>query len=234
MSILLAMLALIIGAGQIDPNAMALLARMSETLSTSRSLVVTARVEREQIDARNHILNFYTTTQAALLRPNRLYTATAGDLHPFGTWYDGAVLTVYEPDRKMYGQVMLSESTDALLQTLAQRFSTTSPLAPFLASNPYAQFSRGVQSARIIADVRTGDSLCRQIALTGADVDRQIWITIDDDLTLPARMAVVFKKVPGRPRMVVEFARWDLDVSLVPSTFRFRPPEGATESSFVL
>lgn len=110
----------------------------------------------------------------------------------------------------------------------------TSPLAPFLDSRPYEQLTRGIQSARIIADVPAGDVLCRQLAFTGADVDWQIWITIDDPLALPARMAAVFKRLPGEPRLVVEFLTWGLNVPLAPSTFRFRPPAGATETGFDL
>lgn len=233
MSMLLATVALLLGMGHIDPNAMALLARMSETLRSSRSLVVTVHVERERF-VHDQLINSYSVTQAALRRPNRLFTATAGDEPPFATWYDGAVFTVYNPVGDVYEQVVTSKTDDAVLSYLSARFISTSPLLPFLASNPYAVLTRGIQSARVVADVQAGDVACRQIALTGKDVDRQVWITVDDPFHLPARMAEVFKRLPGRPRIVVEFQRWDLDLSLEPGTFRFSPPEGATATNLVL
>jgi hypothetical protein len=233
MSSLLATIAFSLAASQIDPSAMTLLARMSSTLSEAESLVVTARIEREERGSDGQMLNFYSTTQAALKRPNRLYTATAGDVQPYATWYDGAVLTVYMPLSKTYGRTLVAENNDSLLKRLSGHFEMSSPLAPFLSSNPYAQLRRQIRTAKVIQDVQAGDVLCRQIAFTGRDVDWQLWITIDDDTPLPARMAAIFKHRPGKPRVVVEFERWDLDVTLTPSTFRFDPPTGANAATMI-
>lgn len=233
MSALLTAIVFSLAASQIDPGAMTLLARMSATLSQAKSLVVTARIEREELGADGQMLNFYSTTQAALKRPNHLYTATAGDVQPYATWYDGAVLTVYMPQSKTYGRTLVAENDDTLLHRLSGHFEMSSPLAPFLSSNPLSELRRQIRAARVVEDVEAGDVLCRHIAFTGRDVDWQLWITIDDDLPLPARMAAVFKHRPGKPRVVVEFERWDLDVALTPATFRFEPPIGASAETIV-
>lgn len=234
MGTLLSAIALLLAVSHPDPRAMSLLARMSATLSHAKSLVVTAHIEREARDDAGQMLDFYSTTQIALQRPNRLYAATAGDVQAYATWYDGTVLTIYKPQDKTYGRVIFSANDDALLKRLSGRFSMSSPLIPFLASNPYERLRREIRTARVIGDVQAGDVLCRQLAFTGRDIDWQIWITIDDDTALPARIAAIFKHRPGKPRVVVEFDRWDLDVDLAPSTFRFAPPIGANAATFAM
>lgn len=223
---LLAAIAFWIAALHLDPGAMALLAHMSATLSNAKSLVVTARIEREQLGADGQMLNYYVTTRAAMRRPNLFYTATAGDVQPYATWYDGTVLTVYLPRRKTVDRFVIDGNDDALMTRLSRHYDISSPLAPFLAANPYAALRRQIVSARIVGDVQAGDILCKQLAFVGKDIDWQLWVTIDDDNPLPARVAVLFKHRPGKPRVVVEFVRWDLDVPLSPQSFRFRPPAG--------
>ncbi|HET6894677.1 MAG TPA: DUF2092 domain-containing protein [Candidatus Baltobacteraceae bacterium] len=222
---------LAVSSPHIDPRAIALLERMSGTLSRAVSIVVTAHIEREHIDANGQILNSYVTTMAAMRRPNMLYTATVGDGRPYATWYDGSLLTVYIPARKTFDQLFYAGDDDVVLRKISRLRMGYSPMTPFLNSDPYASLRHEIRGARVIADVYAGDVLCRQIAFTGPHMDWQIWITLDDE-PLPARMAVVFKRRPGNPRLVVEFQRWDLDLLLDQSTFYFKRPPHARRASF--
>ncbi len=231
MTLILASILLAVSSQHIDPRAVALLERMSGTLSRATSIVVTAHIEREQMDANGQILNSYVTTMAAMKRPNLLYTATVGDGRPYATWYDGSLLTVYMPSRKTYDQLFYAGDDDVVLRKISRLRKGYSPMTPFLSSNPYASLRHEIRGARIIGDVYAGDILCRQIAFTGTHMDWQIWITLDDE-PLPARMAVLFKHRPGHPRVVIEFERWDLDLLLDPSTFYFKRPPHARPASY--
>lgn len=233
MIVILASVLLAVSSSHIDPRAIALLERMSGTLSRATSIVVSAHIEREQMDSSGQMLNSYVTTIAAMRRPNMLYTATVGDGRPYATWYDGSLLTVYMPARKKYDQVVYAGDDDVVLRKISRLRTGYSPMAPFLSSNPYASLRHEIRGARVIADVYAGDVRCRQIAFTGPHMDWQIWITLDDE-PLPARMAVVFKHRPGNPRLVIEFDRWDFDVLLDPSTFYFKRPPHARRASFAL
>lgn len=230
---ILASALLAISSPHIDPHAIALLERMSGTLSRATSIVVSAHIEREQMDANGQMLNSYVTTIAVMRRPNRLYTATVGDGRPYATWYDGSLLTVYVPARKKFDQVFYAGDDDVVLRKMSHLPMNYSPMAPFLNSNPYASLRHEIRSARVIGDVYAGDVLCRQIAFTGPHMDWQIWITLDDE-PLPARMAVIFKHRPGNPRLVIEFERWNFDVQLDPSTFYFKRPPHTRRASFAL
>lgn len=231
MGTFLASLILSVMLQQVDPHAVALLERMCRTLSSSSSIVVTARIEREQLDQSGQMLNSYVTTMAAVKRPNLVYTATVGDGRPYATWYDGALLTVYVPSRNAFDQTAYTGDQDLVLRKVSRLRDGDSPVAPFLSADPYGWLGREIAGARIIGDVLAGDMHFRQIAFTGADIDWQLWITLDDD-PLPARMAVLFKHRPGKPRLVVEFQRWDLGLDLDSSTFYFKPPPDARPASY--
>jgi hypothetical protein len=233
MTALAAAIVLLLGLQRVDPAAMTLLSHMSATLSSARSLVVSTRVEREQVDRFGRIRNVYIRQQAAVQRPNLLYIATAGDVQPYGTWYDGVVLSVYEPAKQRFARTVLSEDDDAVLRKLSDRYDLSAPIAPFLASNPYRVLRREIETARIVGRAYADDEPCTLLAFTGKHIDWQLWVTADDT-RLPARMAAIFKHRPGKPRLVIEFVRWDLDLPLARPMFEFRPPPGAQAATFAL
>ena len=230
---LAAAIVLLLGSQRVDPAAIAVLKHMSATLSTATSLVVSTRVEREQVDKSGRIRNVYVRQQAAVQRPNLLYIVTAGDIQPYGTWYDGIVLSVYLPEKQRFARTVLSENNDAVLRRLSDRYDLSAPVAPFLASNPYRVLGREIESARIVGRAYADDQPCTLLAFTGKHIDWQLWVTADDS-PLPARMAAIFKHRPGKPRLVIEFIRWDLDLPLARPMFEFRPPPGAQAATFAL
>jgi hypothetical protein len=211
----------------IDPEAMTLLERASATLAQAHTIVVWARLEREEVGSSGQIFNSYTDMEAMIMRPDGLFMATVGDRLSYATWYYSGVLTVYLPMAKTYGKVELGMSDDALIAALYGQLHFPSTLAEFLESNPYSRFLDEVKTARVIGTVRAGDALCKQLAFTGNETDWQLWVTIDDANPLPARIAVISKKQPGMPRAVIEFMKWDLNGPLSPSVFKFKPPAGA-------
>lgn len=226
-------MALLMGVQSIDRAALLLLARMSDTLRTATSLVVSTRIESERVDKLGRIRTIYVRQQAALQRPNLLYIVTAGDVQPYGTWYDGAVLTVYTPENERFARAVLYSNDDAILHKLSHRYDLSAAVAPFLSSNPYAALRREIRTARVIGRAYADDQPCTLLAFTGAHVDWQLWITADDN-PLPARMATIFKQRPGKPRMVIEFVRWDLGLQLARPMFEFRPPPGTQAATFAL
>lgn len=210
-------------ASHVNADAMTLLARMSSTLAESKTIMVAARIQREQVDQAGQTLDSYVTMQVVLKRPNRLYTATAGDVRPYETWYDGNVLTVYFPGRGRPLQGTYRSDGEVLLHARARPAQAFSELAPFLVSNPYAYLKRQIKSARVIGRVFVGDAWSYHLAFRGTHIDWQLWVTADD-AALPTRFAVIFKDRPHQPRIVVEFIRWDLDAPMEPSLFRFHRP----------
>lgn len=126
---------------------------------------------------------------------------------------------------------MSGEADDALIGPLYGQLHFPSLLAEFLESNPHSKFLDEVNTARVIGTVRAGDALCEQLAFTGRDIDWQLWVTTGDENPLPARIAVIFKNKPGRPRAVIEFMRWDLNRRLSPAVFKFKPPAGTSAVS---
>lgn len=223
--------ALSLAVQSIDRDALALVAKMSAALRSATSIVVSTRIEREEVNRAGQVRTVYVRQQAALQRPNLLYIVTAGDVPPYGTWYDGTVLTGYAPEKQRFARVVLNENDDAILRRLTRQYDLSAPVAPFLSSDPYKALRREITTARIVGRAYADDQPCTLLAFTGTHIDWQLWITADDT-PLPARMAAIFKHRPGKPRVVIEFVRWDLDLPLAHPMFEFRPPPGAQAATF--
>ncbi|MGZ3546887.1 MAG: DUF2092 domain-containing protein [Vulcanimicrobiaceae bacterium] len=218
----------VIFSGTLDTRAMTLLQAMSATIANSQTVVVTARVRQDQVAPNGQMRSlFYGATQAALIRPDRLYTATQSDRGEFATWFDGQKFTIYDPARNMYAQTTSVGGDDAVLDALVSHLRLPVPLAPFLTSDPYSLLGKDIVEAHAVGPGRMGGVVCEQLAFSGPDVDWRLWVTTRGASTLPVRVTVLFKNEPNRPRTDMEFLSWSLNEPLLASKFHFEAPPGA-------
>ena len=50
-----------------------------------------------------------------------------------------------------------------------------------------------------------------------------------NDQSLPRRLIVTYRSLPGQPDFVAEFSNWDLAVHPTDADFVFQPPAGAVQ-----
>ena len=216
----------------IDPDAMLLLQRMSETLTAAKSIIVLARVQ-ERFELRGHRTATYSDAQAVIARPARLYAAMQSDGRDVSAWYDGRTFAVYDRASNVYTRTPSLLDDDDLLDLLVHRVGAVPmPLAAVLVSHPYAALSRQIYAAKTLGQAQIGETPCERLYFSGPQIDWELWVSLDDEHPLPARLAFVYKTRPGRPTVVVAFLSWYLDARLPLSKFRFLPPRAAAAREF--
>jgi hypothetical protein len=73
---------------------------------------------------------------------------------------------------------------------------------------------------------------CHHLYFTQDDIDWQIWIEDNDQLT-PRKYLINFKNDEGSPQFTAYLSDWDFSPSLSDDIFSFSPPEGTKEIEFM-
>ena len=78
----------------------------------------------------------------------------------------------------------------------------------------------------VINDARTAAIVFSQGA---DDLDFELWLE-DNDQSLPRRLVVTYRSLPGRPNFLAELSNWSFSIQAPDSDFEFKPPVGVAES----
>jgi hypothetical protein len=212
----------------IDPNALAELRRMSDTLGRAGSLTCRTRVAMEIPAPNDQSLTLFPEGRMALRRPDKLRVRYAGDAPPFDLFYDGSSVTLFAPHAKVFSTVKAPPTLDAMLPGLHRETGLRLPGLPLLRQDPYSVLVRDLQGAVLVGPSTIDRVPCRHLAFRRPGVNWEIWIE-SGPRALPRRLVATFTDRPGRPRTIVGFSDWNLHPWLPDALFRFRKPAGTTE-----
>lgn len=217
---------------RIDPQALALLKRMSTTLANAKSFTCKTKGVLELPAVTGQFVTFFATGELALKRPNKLAVEVKGDGPHFDFYYDGSSVSAYAPGTKTYSTLAAPPTIDAMLPGLRRETGLRFPTAPLLYSDPYTVLTRGITSAVIVGQSRVNGVPCRHLAFRSPGVNWEIWIE-ESARALPRRLATTFTDRPNFPRVIVAFLDWNLHpLFLNDGKFVFHKPAGAKEIPF--
>lgn len=217
---------------KIDPQALVLLKRMSDTLSGAKAFTYRSKSILEVPATTGQLITLFSNSEVALQRPNKLRAHLSGEAPCFDFFYDGSTVAAYAPVNKVYSETKAPATIDEMLPDLEHETGIRFATAPLLLSNPYATLTRGLTSGVIIGSAEVGGATCEHLAFRAPGINWEIWIETGS-AALPRRLAVTFTDRPELPRTLVEFSNWNLRPWLRASSFVFEKPTGATEIPFV-
>jgi hypothetical protein len=215
----------------IDPNALSLLKRMSDSLTKAKGFTYRSRIVMELPAVTGQFVTLLPEGSVALRRPDKLRATYGGDAPPFDLFYDGQSVSVIAPHASVYSTVKAPATLDAMLSGLRKNTGLRLPAVPLLKDDPYASLTRDLQSAVIVGETRIDGVRCDHLAFRRPGVNWEIWIE-SGSRALPRRLAATFTDRPNFPRTIVEFTRWNLHPWLPDCLFRFHKPANAKEISF--
>ncbi len=212
----------------IEPAALDTLKRMSDLLKNAKSFTFTYRTVHEQVAQTGQIVDFFHHVKVALTRPNKLRLDVAGDVRNTILRYDGKVVSLFDPTQGFFSQIDAPATTDETLMLLMEKFQTSFPVAGVLLADPYDKMRDGLNTAVDLGVVKVDGVDCRHLLFGEDDADWQLWVEAGKR-PLPRRLAIVYKKAPGAPRMLAIFSDWKLNVSVPAGQFVFVKPPKATQ-----
>jgi hypothetical protein len=210
---------------KLDPNANALIRRMSTALAASRSFSFHATdfLERKRADGTTKSRTL--SRDVVVRRPDGVRMEIRGEGVDGILLYEAGDLVLQSNTRKVYARAKVPREVDDALDFLAARLRLPMPLADVLYSSPHDALVSKDTSGKIVGDEIVDGVKCHHLVFHDPVVDWEIWLR-DEEVPLPARLRIVYKHADGNAHADVSFSTWNLAAEIPPSVFTFNAPEG--------
>jgi hypothetical protein len=215
----------------ITADASAAIARMGETL---RSKEFSFQVRTLRVSANNNgeLLHIGHAFKVTVARPDRLLLDGTGDDGPRKLIYDGKAAVVVLENGKKYASLPVPDTIDGMMQVVIGHFGVDFPLADFVMDAPDKAFLTGVTAGREVGAATIDGVPCRHLVFSQPPgIELELWLEANDQ-SLPRRLIVIYRSLPGEPNFVAEFSDWDFTVHPPDAEFQFEPPNGAEQLQF--
>jgi hypothetical protein len=212
-------------------EARAAMSRMSRTLQATQ-FSFNARTLRTYVGPNGQLLHVAHAIKTVFRRPDRLRVDVTGDDGSTQMLFDGKAIVLYGVEQKKYSRLPVSgNNLDNALEVVEERTGTDFPLADLLSNDPQRSLLSGVTSGGEVDTAVIDGTPCRHFFLSqGADdLDFELWLE-DNDQSLPRRLVVTYRSLPGRPNFLAELSNWSFSIQAPDSDFEFKPPVGVAES----
>jgi hypothetical protein len=213
----------------ISAEASAALLRMGHTLAAAQ-FSFTARTIRVYSDTNGQYLHIFHTINIVVHRPNRLLAEATGDDGSSKIVFDGKTAYVLSVTQNKYAKIPVPQGTiEGMLKEAVGRLGVDFPLADFLSSAPNKAFLTGVTAGRIVNTVTIdGAPYLHLFFEQPPGIELELWLSANDQ-SLPARLIVTYRMLPGQPNFIAEFSDWNFNVHPSDADFAFQPPAGAVQ-----
>jgi len=216
---------------RLDPNAVALMRQMSDYLGGLKAFSVHAVTSNEVLLTTGQKVQYMTTTDAVLQRPNRFHGRRLG-VDEWHFYYDGKAYTVHGVQVNCYATAPIPGGLDRVLDEVQARFGSELPGSDLIYSNIYDGMMPQVTDALYLGVEHVGGVTAHHLAFRAPDVDWQIWIA-DGAKPLPYKYVITSKLEPGALQFGVELTNWNTSPKIDDAEFVFRPPAKARKVDFL-
>jgi len=214
----------------IDPRALDLLKKMSDTLDQSRTLSFKARSLVPRRGPGGIWISLLGSSRVIREGQSKLYDETRGDFFPYDFYYDGNKITAFAPGKNIYAEKDAPGTIDDLIERISREEGKVFPYADILISNPYKLLTTGLESALFVGQSTLAGTKTNHLAFSNPGVDWQIWIGADDNL--PRVVNATYLTHSKEPSYTVEFTDWKINEPVPPETFVFKNTSNAAKVEF--
>jgi hypothetical protein len=163
-------------------------------------------------------------------RPDKLSVDIDGDDGNIRITYDGSQLTVYNVTQNRYIEMPITGSIETMLRAAAEKFGVDFPLADFLADKPGQSFLSGAIYGTKVNEVTIDGQECGHYFFAQPPgIEFELW-TESDKASVPRRLVVTYRSLPGQPQFLATFSDWQLNVDAPDSEFVAEIPADATKA----
>jgi hypothetical protein len=216
------------GKPKITADASAALAQMAKSL-LSQQFSFQAHTLRVYADVDGRFLHIGHTLKVLVRRPDRMRVDVDGDDGATQVFYDGKTLTMFAPARKEYVSFPVPDTIESMIKEAEKKVGFDFPLEDFLSGTPDQSLLSGVTEGKIVNDVTIDGAPAQHLTLfQPPGLELELWLT-KDDKSLPKRLFITYRSVPGQPNFIATFSDWNFSVTPTDADFTFQPPEGAKQ-----
>ena len=209
----------------LDPQADALLKKMSDYMGGLKSFSADAFVFDEQVRGDGFKLSVLRSGSIKVQRPNKFYIARKGMIRDQEAFFDGSKLVLHAKRLKAALEIPIRGDINAGLNGAAEPSGNELPARDLLSSDAYTPLIDAVEESIYLGTVDIAGVTCRQMAFRTAEVDWQLWVE-EGDRPLPCRYTITEKWVTSAPQYTVTFVNWQVNEDIPASAFEFSAPAG--------
>ena len=206
------------GAGRI-------LKAMSDFLASQKSISLTFDSDIEVMTDSFQKIQFTSSGQVQLSRPNMVRAARAGGYADIELSFDGKTLTVLGKHINAYAQVDAPGPVDSLIHRLRDEYSLSMPGADLLLSDAFAALTVETVDSKHIGQGVIDGVECEHLAFRDDETDWQIWVEFGPR-PIPRKYVITTKGTTGAPQYTVRIKDFKTD-AVAADAFAFKPPAGA-------
>ena len=210
----------------LDPRAHEVVRAMAAFLAQNKAFAFEAEERFDEIPSGQPRTLLTNVRRVAVQRPNKLAADAEGDTLSRSVWFDGQTFSIFDRTQNVYASIPMPGSIDAALDTLADKYGVSVPLADLLYNDPYTVLTEDVTYSRSLGLHLAAGVLCHHLVFSQPTIEWQIWIDAGDQ-PLVRQLAISYVREPGEPQYVATLSKWRLLPSLADDLFRFEAPEGA-------
>src|SRR5450755_2430568 len=153
-----------------------ILKAMSDYVASQKTLTVTYDSDIEVITSKLQKIQFTSSGQVQLSRPDKLRATRTGGYRDVEIVFDGKTLTVNNKDGKDYAQIEAAGSAEELIDVLREKHGVVAPGADLLLTNVFNVMMTDVVEAAVIGKGVIDGVECDHLAFRNVETDWQIWI----------------------------------------------------------
>jgi hypothetical protein len=228
LGIWLAMIAQPSARAQGGDDAMEILKAMSEYIGAQQSIALLFDSDIEVITPELQKLQFTSSGQVLLDRPNKLHVTRHGGYADVDFYFDGKRATLYGNNVNAFANLDVQGTIDQLIDKLRGEHGIDAPGADLLFSHAIDGMTADVIDARHIGRGVVDGVECEHLAFRDTDTDWQIWVEVGPK-PIPHKYIITSKATAGAPQYTLRISGWKSNTQPPVDEFTFKPPAGAKQ-----
>jgi hypothetical protein len=209
-------------------DSMAILKAMSNYVDAQQSIALMYESDIEVITPQLQKLQFASSGQVLLDRPDKLHLTRHGGYADVDVYYDGKQATIFGNNINAFASKDVQGTIDQLIDKLRGELGIDAPSADLLFSHSFEGMTADVIDARHIGRGVVDGVECEHLAFRNVDTDWQIWVEVGPK-PIPHKYVITSKTMAGAPQYTLRISGWKSNTQPTVDMFAFRPPAGAKQ-----
>jgi hypothetical protein len=218
------------GAARAEDDAAKILKASTDFVAAQKSISATFDSDIEAITPDLQKIQFTSSGQMKLSRPDKLRIRRTGGYADVELIYDGKTLTIYGNNAKFYVQADEPGTVDHVIDVIQSAAGAAMPGTDLLLTNAYDELMANVLDAKHIGQGVVDGVECEHLAFRGTDTDWQIWIETGAR-PIPRKYVITSKTLAGAPQYTLRIKDWNTDAIADANAFVFKPPADTAKAS---
>lgn len=217
-------------AGQVDPDAVRILKRMTDQLAGMQQFSVRTQIVIEDVHSSGRRVDYDVSGDVTVKRPNKMRLVRSGEMNQ-RFYYDGDTITLYSPNENVYANRPAPKTLEEMIALARENVGIVMPAADLVYRDVFSRLMQDMKLATVVDKTVINGVKCDHLLFSRPGVDVQVWVA-EGKPALPVKYVVAETDNPLMLSVSTTFSDWNMNPDVNDSTFKFVAPKGAKMVGF--